>query len=59
MNGELNPTHIQLMARPVRFGKVLQILIKLMGYKLINAGWDQQLKANNAFEKSFDQPYWS
>lgn len=55
--GWFNQDQINRLAVPVRFGKVIQLLFNLMGHRLINGFWDGQLKANNAYEKRFDQPY--
>jgi len=56
--GNLNPTNIRQLARPIRLGKGMEILFKLFTkIGLINFFWDQQLKENNAYEKRFDHPY--
>jgi hypothetical protein len=56
--GKLNPAQIGQMARPVRFGPGISILIKLVSrLGLINFYWNVQLKKNDAFEKRFDRPY--
>jgi multimeric flavodoxin WrbA len=56
--GKFKPTDISQLARPVRLGKGLEILFKLFTrIGLVNSFWDQQLKANDAYEKSFDCPY--
>jgi multimeric flavodoxin WrbA len=56
--GNFNPTNIHQLARPVRFGKGMEILFKLISKTgLINFFWDQQLKKNDAYEKRFDCPY--
>ena len=56
--GNFSPTHIRQLAMPVRLGKGMEILFKLLVRSgLINFMWDQQLKANNVFEKRFDRPY--
>lgn len=59
--GNFNPTDIRQLARPIRFGKGMGILFKLLAkIGLVNHFlWDQQLKANNAYEKRFDRPYLS
>ena len=56
--GKFNPTNIRQLAMPVRFGKGIEILLKLFTrIGLINLFWDKQLKENNAYEKRFDRPY--
>jgi multimeric flavodoxin WrbA len=55
--GKFSPTEIRQLGMPVRFGKVIEILFKLLGKKSINSYWDQKLKANDAYEKRFDRPY--
>lgn len=55
--GNFNTGDIHQMARPIRFGKSVQILFKLLGKRFINTFWDQQLKANGAYEKRFDRPF--
>jgi len=55
--GHFNTGDIHQMARPIRFGKSVQILFKLLGKRFINTFWDQQLKANGAYEKRFDRPF--
>jgi hypothetical protein len=58
--GSFNPTHISQLARPVRLGKGMAILFKLLAkIGLINYLWDQQLKENDVYENSFDCPYLS
>jgi hypothetical protein len=57
--GKFSPTEIRQLGMPVRFGKVIEILFKLLGKKSINSYWDQKLKANDAYEKRFDRPYTS
>ncbi|SCY21315.1 NAD(P)H-dependent oxidoreductase [Alkaliphilus peptidifermentans] len=57
-NGNFSPSDIRQLGRPIRLGKGLSILFKLLTrIGLINLFWDQQLKANNAYEKRFDRPY--
>jgi multimeric flavodoxin WrbA len=56
--GNFNRSNISQLARPVRLGKGLSILFKLLARTgLINYFWDQQLKENNAYEKRFDCPH--
>ena len=58
--GNFNPTNIRQLARPIRFGMGMKILLKLLSkIGLINFFWDQQLKENQAYEKRFDCPYLS
>ncbi len=58
--GNFNPTSIHQLARPIRFGKGMTILLKLLTkIGLINFFWNQQLKENQAYEKRFDRPYLS
>jgi hypothetical protein len=56
--GNFNPIDIRQLAEPIRFGRVLNILLKLVSkIGLINIFWNQQLKENHAYEKRFDRPY--
>ena len=56
--GNLNPTDICQLARPIRFAKGIDILVKLLAkIGIINFFWDKQLKENDAYEKRFDCPY--
>jgi len=58
--GNFNPTNIHQLARPIRLGKGMKILFKILTkIGLINVYWDQQLKENQAYEKRFDRPYLS
>jgi len=58
--GNFKPKSIRQLAKPIRLGKSLEILFKLLTWTgLINFMWDQQLKANDAYEKRFDHPYLS
>ncbi len=58
--GNFNPADIRQLAMPILFGKGIGILFKLLSkIGLLNYLWDQQLKANNAYEKRFDRPYLS
>ncbi len=57
-DGRFNPGDMCQLAKPIRFGKGIQILFNLFGKKMMNSSfWDPQLKANAAFEKRFDRPY--
>ncbi len=57
--GSFSPADIRQLAKPIRFGTGQQIIVKLLTkIGLINYFlWDQQLKANQAYEKRFDRPY--
>jgi hypothetical protein len=56
--GKFNPTNIHQLAMPIRFGKGTGIVLKLFTkFGPIKSFWDQQLKANDAYEKRFDSPY--
>jgi multimeric flavodoxin WrbA len=56
--GHFNGTNISQLAAPIRLGKGMQILFKLISKTgLTNFFWNQQLKANAAYEKRFDRPY--
>ena len=55
--GNFDPADIHQLARPTRFGMGTKILFALLGKRLLNFFWDQQLKANDAYEKRFDCPY--
>lgn len=56
--GKFNPTDIRQLARPIRLGKGMGILFKLLTrIGLINFFWNQQFKVNNAYKKRFDRPY--
>lgn len=60
LEGKFNPTNISQLSMPIRFGKAMGILLKLLSKAgLINFFWNQQLKENNAYEKRFDAPYLS
>jgi len=52
--GKFNSIDIRQLAKPVRFGKGMEILFKFIGKRFLNIFWDQKLKANNAYEKRFD-----
>jgi len=56
--GTFAPADIRQLAKPIRLGMgakvIFEVLVKL---GLVNSYWDQQLKANNAYEKRFDRPY--
>ena len=56
--GSFNPNSIRQLASPIRLGKVMEFLFKLLvKIGLVNFFWDQQLKENDAYEKRFDRPY--
>lgn len=56
--GNFNSTSISQLAEPVRLGKGTQVIFKLVSKTgLTNFFWNQQLKANAAYEKRFDRPY--
>lgn len=56
--GSYDKALIQQLTRPIRFGKVTGMLLKVFArIGLTNIFWDQQLRANNAYEKRFDSPY--
>lgn len=56
--GNFDPTNTRQLSFPIRMGMGTKILFELVNRTgLINLSWDQQLKANNAFEKRFDRPY--
>ena len=56
--GSFNKNNISQLARPIRLGKGMGILFKVLSkIGLVNFFWDQQLKKNNAYEKRFDCPY--
>ncbi|QNO15874.1 flavodoxin family protein [Alkalicella caledoniensis] len=58
--GNFNIKNIEQLAIPVQFGTVVSTIVKLVSKTgMINSFWDQQLKANQAYEKSFDRPYLS
>ena len=57
-DGSFNLTDIRQLAIPVRFGKVMEILFKLLVRTgLTNYMWDKQLKENDAYKIRFDRPY--
>ncbi|WP_073269899.1 flavodoxin family protein [Alkalibacter saccharofermentans] len=56
-DGKFNLYDIRRLARPIRFGKVIEILFNIAGKKFIDSFWDQQLIANDAYDISFDRPY--
>lgn len=56
--GSFNPNSIYQLAKPIRLGKGMEILFKVLTkIGLVNFFWDQQLKGNDAYEKRFDCPY--
>lgn len=55
--GSFNTVDISRLARPIRFGKGIVFLYNLLGKRVSNYFWDQQLKANNAYTMRFDRPY--
>jgi hypothetical protein len=56
--GRYNPQELKKLAVPVRFGSIVVVIFRLLSrFGLVNSLWDKQLKENNAFERSFDQPY--
>jgi len=58
--GKFNPENVRQLSTPIHLGKGAKILFKLFTkIGLINFFWDQQLKENDAYEKSFDCPYLS
>ncbi|WP_422486578.1 hypothetical protein [Gudongella sp. DL1XJH-153] len=57
--GEFSKIDIFQLAKPIRYGKGMQILFNLLSKRLLNLFWDHQLKTNNAYEKRFDRPYLS
>lgn len=58
-DGKFNPKDIAQLAIPIRFGKGIEMIFKLLARVGItsNTLWDRQLKANLAYEKRFDRPY--
>lgn len=56
--GKFNYNDILRLSRPVRLGVVVALLVKLLKISgLLDFFWNAQLKANKAYEKSFDRPY--
>ncbi|MDP2814876.1 MAG: hypothetical protein Q8N92_10570, partial [Erysipelotrichaceae bacterium] len=57
--GKFSSADIQRLATPIRFGKGMGIIFKILSkIGFVNSMlWDQRIKANNAFEKRFDRPY--
>ena len=57
--GKFSSADIQRLATPVRFGKGMGFIFKILSkIGFVNSMlWDQRIKANNAFEKRFDRPY--
>lgn len=56
--GKFNTTNIHQLAKPIRLGKCMKTLFKLLSRTgLTNFMWDKQLKANDAYGKRFDRPY--
>lgn len=56
--GSFNPSNIWQLAKPIRLGKGMEILFKVLTkIGLINFMWDKQLKENDAYENRFDCPY--
>ncbi len=57
--GKFNKTDIFQLAKPIRYGKGMQILFRLLSQRLLNYFWDQKLRGNGAYDKRFDRPYLS
>jgi len=59
--GNFNPDDVLQLARPIRYGKSMVHLFRLLTKLGVTHYfmWDQQLKANHAYEKRFDRPYLS
>lgn len=59
--GNFNPNDVLQLARPIRYGKSMVHLFKFLTKLGVTHYfmWDQQLKANHAYEKRFDRPYLS
>ena len=56
--GSFNTNNICQLAKPIRLGKGMEILFKVLTKTgKVHFFWDQQLKENNAYEKRFDCPY--
>ncbi len=55
--GKFNPADIHKLASPVRLGKGTQLVFQLFNKKINALIWDQKLKTNHAYEKSYDRPY--
>jgi hypothetical protein len=56
--GHFNNNDILRLSMPVRLGPGLSLLFKLLKkFGLLDYLWDTQLKANKAYETSFDRPY--
>lgn len=56
--GRYSPQELQKLAVPVRFGLIVVVIFRLLSrLGLVNSLWDKQLKENNVFDRSFDQPY--
>lgn len=56
--GRYNQEDIRQLASPVYLGKGAQIFFKLFNKVMNSIMWDQKLKANDAYENSFDRPYY-
>jgi multimeric flavodoxin WrbA len=53
--GYFNPKDIRQLAMPIRFGRVVAMIVKVLAKMgALNIYWDQRLKGNNAYEKRFD-----
>lgn len=56
--GNFDPNNICQLAKPIRFGKGMEILFNLLTKTgKVHFFWDQQLKVNNVYEKRFDCPF--
>jgi len=56
--GSFNQSDISQLAKPIKLGKGMETLFKLLSKTgIVNSFWDQKLKGNDAFEKRFDCPY--
>jgi len=59
--GDFNQNDVLKLASPIQYGKSMVHLFKLLTKLGVTHYfmWDQQLKANHAYEKRFDRPYLS
>jgi hypothetical protein len=54
-SGEFDMSDIEKLAAPVSFNKITQFLFNVIGNKIINGFWDQQLKNNEAYNIRFER----
>lgn len=57
IDGLFNEKVVQDMAKPYKYSKFKEQMVKLFIAKIGDGYWNKQLKDNGAYEKRFDKPY--